>query len=214
MKKSTKQLNRVFFNPSEFDVYHTKEEIKMYKTGYEWGQYALENGGLQSFNPEIAYRQFITRTLQNNFYSSAELNYFDFLKGQQDALEDYDSQSKIGKQFSSENPIILDLTAILVTLKLHKSIDNYLIPYHILDRFFYNSILFNDEIYINFLLQILERMKFITIIETNYFLTPLGLELLKINVIKRDIRLFEFLKTFTPKYPIIQKSSLLKNPKC
>lgn len=183
----------------------------VYEISYDWATQLLNKQGVNLFNPEYAFRRFVIKALTNNSYHRVVMNYGNFLIGQLDALEDFDPDSDFGNQFSDKNPVIEDLIQILITLQLHQSSKNYLVPYRILSSLLLSQTRINDEIYVHFLLQILEKLKFITVKEAGYFITTLGIEFLK----KKDFfRIEEFFWTFKPKYPIVTNySGVLKNPK-
>lgn len=184
-------------NPEETIAY------KIYKKGYEMGQIVLDDHGPEQFDPEMTFRKFIANLLSKKEYSSL-ISYGDFLKGQRDALEDSGIDQFDFKIRTS--PIIIDLNEILLELRAKSSMS-----YIKITVWYYTVTNYYDKNYLDFLLQILQKIKFIARAGDDYLITPIGSEYLK----KRSPKTFIlFLDNFEPIYPLRKETSeFIKNPK-
>lgn len=179
---------------------------KIHQDAYEWAQETLDNFGEKRFNPETAYRKYIAYQLRRESYNPDVIFYSNFLKGQKEALEDFNPDSKIGDSFSNTNPVISDLIEILKTISLHKYSGNNAVSYQILNNFLTSRLGYDEgPKYLKFLLDILISMKFIQKTKVigpgldhnyeNYLITSIGEEYLKT---KNKARFIEFLEDYDP----------------
>lgn len=187
--------NRQKSNPEETIAY------KIYKKGYEMGQIVLDEG--LEFDPEITFRKFVAHLLSKKEYSNL-ISYGDFLEGQRDALEDSGIDRFDFKIRTS--PIITDLNEILLELRAKTSMS-----YIKITNWYDKVTNYYDTNYLDFLLQILQKIKFIARAGDDYLITPIGSEYLK----KRSPKTFIlFLDNFEPVYPLRKETSdFIKNPK-
>lgn len=203
MKKLTKINVRNCQNHRKYRKSNPEETIafKIYKKGYEMGQIVLDEG--LDFDPEITFRKFVAHLLSKKEYSNL-ISYGDFLQGQRDALEDSGVDQFDFKIRTS--PIITDLNEILLELRVKSSMS-----YIKITTWYYNVTNYYDKNYLDFLLQILQKIKFIARAGDDYLITPIGLEYLKKKSLKTFIL---FLDNFEPSYPLRKETSeLIKNPK-
>lgn len=202
--------------------FQTKQSIidKIYKEGYLMAQYTIEKNGLRSFDPENSFRRFISEKLERETYDPVMSVYLNFFNGQKDALEDFNFNSEYANTFNRQNPLILDLNEIMRTLSLHNYIGNKSINYNRLSDILKSFINYGlvgvprytaHKYYFDFLLQILEKLKFISRAGDDYLITPIGSEYIK-NYDKDSF--LKFLKNFEPTYPLRKETSeLIKNPR-
>lgn len=191
----------------------TKQSItdNIYKEGYLMAQYIIERNGLNSFDPQKSFRYYISEKVEHEIYDPLMSVYLNFFNGQQNALEDLNFNPEYASPFNRQNPLISDLNEIMRTSSFYNPFGERSIKYKILfDRI--NSFTgCSNKYYFDFLLQILEKIKFISRAGDDYLITPIGLEYTK----KYDKESFlKFLGNFEPTYPLRKETSeLIKNPR-
>lgn len=148
--------------------------------------------------------------IRKNNYDPVIINYTLFLKGQKDALEDFEGHlSKM--PIIQANPIISDLNEILSLLQLHKENGGHSISASKITDFLDTHHGYYISFYSAYLLQILDMLKFTTGIASDFMITPIGEQYLKT---KNKKRLYDFLENYYPDFSIkgMSRVQAKKNP--